>query len=128
MDYWHGSCARAVSDTNDAGWECVGSLDGLANGELQSSMLGDEEIVLCRVGNEVFALHNWCTHADARLSEGSLHGYELQCPLHESRFDVRSGRVLCAPAETDVRAFPIRIVNDGIHAKMEVSTHTGGKP
>lgn len=119
MDHRHGGRARAVSDTTEAGWECVGSLDELASGALQSSMLGDEEIVLCRVGNEVFALHNWCTHADARLSEGSLHGYELQCPLHEGRFDVRSGRALCAPVETDIRAFPIRIVDNDIHAKWK---------
>ena len=119
MDHRHGGGARAVSDTTEAGWECVGSLDELASGALQSSMLGDEEIVLCRVGNEVFALHNWCTHADARLSEGSLHGYELQCPLHEGRFDVRSGRALCAPVETDIRAFPIRIVDNDIHAKWK---------
>jgi naphthalene 1,2-dioxygenase ferredoxin component len=108
-----------MSETNHTGWERVGSLDELASGELQPSMLGDEEIVLCRAGNEVFALHNWCTHADARLSEGCLHGYELQCPLHEGRFDVRNGRVLCAPAESDVRSFPVRIVGTDIYASTD---------
>ena len=119
MDHRDGSRARTVNDTGEPGWERVGSLDELASGELQSSMLGDEEIVLCRVGDEVFALHGWCTHADARLSQGSLHGYELQCPVHEARFDVRSGRALCAPADTDVRAFPVRIVAGEIRAKWK---------
>jgi naphthalene 1,2-dioxygenase ferredoxin component len=108
-----------MTDASEAGWERVGSLDELASGTLLPSMLGDEEIVLCRVGNEVFALQNWCTHADARLSEGSLHGYALQCPLHEGRFDIRSGRALCAPVETDVRAYPIRIVDNDIHARWK---------
>jgi nitrite reductase/ring-hydroxylating ferredoxin subunit len=106
-----------VSETEDTGWECVGSVDELGSGELLASMVGDEEVVLCRVGNEVFVLHNWCTHADARLSEGSLEGYELRCPLHEARFDVRSGQALCAPADTDVRAFPVRVVGSEIQAK-----------
>jgi nitrite reductase/ring-hydroxylating ferredoxin subunit len=106
-----------MSDANDAGWERVGSLDELDRGELLCSMLGEEEIVLCRAGDEVYALHNWCTHADARLSEGSLEGYELRCPLHEGKFDVRDGRALCAPVDTDVRAFPVRIVGTEIQAK-----------
>jgi nitrite reductase/ring-hydroxylating ferredoxin subunit len=108
-----------VNDADDGGWERVGSLDELASGGLQSSMLGDEEIVLCRVGDQVFALHGWCTHADARLSQGSLHGYELQCPVHAGRFDVRSGRALCAPVDTDVRVFPVRIVDNDIEAKWK---------
>lgn len=106
-----------MSDAGDNGWERVGSLDELGGGDLLASMVGDEEIVLCRVDDEVYALHNRCTHADARLSEGSLEGHELRCPLHEAKFDVRSGRVLCAPADTDVRAFPVRIVGTEIQAK-----------
>jgi nitrite reductase/ring-hydroxylating ferredoxin subunit len=98
-------------------WEPVGMLDDLAEGGVLQSMLGDEEIVLCRVGGEVYALHNWCTHADARLSEGKLSGHELECPLHEGRFDIRSGKALCAPLDTDVRTFPVRVVAGGIHAK-----------
>ena len=108
-----------MTGENEADWEHVGSLDELGSGEIQPSMLGDEEIVLCRAGDQVFALHNWCTHADARLSEGSLNGYELQCPLHEGRFDVRTGRALCAPVDTDVRVFPVRIVGADIQAKRE---------
>ncbi|MGQ0651350.1 MAG: non-heme iron oxygenase ferredoxin subunit [Betaproteobacteria bacterium] len=103
--------------SHDEAWEQVGSLEELGSGELLASMVGDEEIVLCRAGDEVFALHNWCTHADARLSEGRLEGYELQCPLHEGKFDVRNGRALCAPAETDVRSFPVRVVGTEIQAK-----------
>ena len=94
-------------------------IDEIVDGGILQSMLGDDEIVLCRVGSEVFALHNWCTHADARLSEGSLTGYELQCPLHEGRFDVRSGRALCAPPDTDARTFPVRVVDGTIHAKAK---------
>jgi len=70
--------ARAMSA--DETWEPVGSLEELASGERLSSMVGDEEIVLCRVGDEVFALLNWCTHGDARLSEGRLEGTRAAMP------------------------------------------------
>jgi naphthalene 1,2-dioxygenase system ferredoxin subunit len=111
--------SQPMGELEQAGWERVGTLDEIADGGLLQSMLGDEEIVLCRVGDEVFALHNWCTHADGRLCEGSLTGHELQCPLHEGKFDVRSGRALCAPVDTDIRTFPVRIVGADIHAKAK---------
>jgi naphthalene 1,2-dioxygenase system ferredoxin subunit len=98
-------------------WERVGSLEELAEGALLQSMLGDEEIVLCRVGTAVYALHNWCTHADARLSEGTLEGCELQCPLHGGRFDVRDGKPLCEPVEEAVRTYAVRVVGGDIEAK-----------
>ena len=103
--------------TLEQDWETVGALDDIPDGGVLQSMLGDEEIVLCRVGGEVYALHNWCTHADARLSEGCLAGHELECPLHEGKFDVRDGRALCAPADEDARTYPVRIVAGAIHAK-----------
>ena len=103
--------------TQAADWEIVGTLDDLADGTLLQTMLGDEEIVLCRTGGNVFALHNWCTHADARLSDGRLEGHELECPLHEGRFDIRSGKALCAPLDADVRTFAVRIVGTEIRAK-----------
>jgi naphthalene 1,2-dioxygenase system ferredoxin subunit len=108
-----------MSDLAQEGWETVGTLDEFDEGGVLQSMLGDEEIVLCRVGGEVFALHNWCTHADARLSEGCLAGHELECPLHAGRFDVRNGKALCDPLDTDLRTFPVRIIGTDIHARAK---------
>lgn len=104
---------------DEAGWETVGALEDIEDGGLLQSMVGDEEIVLCRVDGEVFALHNWCTHADARLSEGCLRGHELECPLHEGKFDVRSGKALCEPVDEDVRAYAVRIVAGAIQSKAK---------
>jgi naphthalene 1,2-dioxygenase system ferredoxin subunit len=106
-----------MTESENDSWEIVGVLDEIEDGGVLQSMVGEEEIVLCRVGDEVFAMRNWCTHADARLSEGFLHGHELECPLHEGRFDVRSGKALCAPLDTDIRTFPVRIVGGDIQVK-----------
>ena len=108
-----------MSEADLADWEIVGTFEDLAEGEVLQSMIGEEEIVLCRAGKDVFALHNWCTHADARLSEGRLEGHELECPLHEGRFDIRNGKALCAPLDEDVRTFPIRVVGNEIYAKTK---------
>jgi nitrite reductase/ring-hydroxylating ferredoxin subunit len=108
-----------VSEPIDADWERVGSLDELASGELQSSMLGDEEIVVCRIGDDVFALHGWCTHADARLSRARCTAMSCSVLCTKAASMCAAGRALCAPVDTDVRVFPVRIVDGEVQAKWK---------
>ncbi len=60
-------------------------------------------------GGEIFATDNVCTHGQARLCEGFLEGHEIECPLHQGRFDIRTGRALCAPVTAPIRSYPVRI-------------------
>lgn len=69
----------------------------------------NQGVLLCRVGAEVYAVHDTCTHEDISLSLGVLCDYRLRCPLHGSEFDIRSGKVLDEPAETDLATFPVYI-------------------
>jgi len=67
------------------------------------------EIALYGVDGEVFATDNLCTHGHARLCDGFLDGHEIECPLHQGKFDVRNGTALCAPLSENLRAYPVRI-------------------
>ncbi|WP_454738035.1 non-heme iron oxygenase ferredoxin subunit [Cupriavidus necator] len=67
------------------------------------------EIALYGVDGEVFATDNICTHGHARLCDGFLDGHEIECPLHQGKFDVRNGAALCAPLTENIRAYPVRI-------------------
>lgn len=80
-----------------------------------SVIVNDKEIALYRVGEEVFATDNLCTHGHARLCEGYQEGYEIECPLHQGRFDVRSGKALCAPLTADIKVYPVRLVDDRVN-------------
>jgi naphthalene 1,2-dioxygenase system ferredoxin subunit len=66
------------------------------------------EIALYRVEGEVYATDNLCSHGNARLCDGYLEGYEIECPLHQGRFDVRDGRAMCAPLTTGIRIYPVK--------------------
>jgi naphthalene 1,2-dioxygenase system ferredoxin subunit len=61
------------------------------------------------VHGNVFATDNVCTHGHARLCDGFLEGHEIECPLHQGRFDVRNGKAMCEPLTEDIRTYPIRI-------------------
>jgi naphthalene 1,2-dioxygenase system ferredoxin subunit len=67
------------------------------------------DLALYTVGDEVFATDNLCTHGHARLCDGFLEGHEIECPLHQGKFDVRTGAPTCAPATDAIRSYPVKI-------------------
>jgi len=71
--------------------------------------VGGRDIALYSVDGEVYATDNLCTHGQARLCDGFLDGHEIECPLHQAKFDVRNGRASCAPITEDVRSYPVKI-------------------
>ena len=73
---------------------------------------GENPIAVFRTDNgEIFAIDDTCTHQDASLSDGWLDGCEVECPLHSSRFDLRTGEVDAPPAKRPVRTH--RVVVEG---------------
>ncbi len=61
---------------------------------------------------QVFAIDDTCTHQDASLADGWLDGCQVECPLHASKFDLRTGEVDAPPARTGVRTHQVE-VRDG---------------
>ena len=71
-------------------------------------------LALYRVDGRVYCTANMCTHAEAFLSDGYLDGYEIECPLHGARFDIRDGRVLCQPAGKDIACYPVKVDGEDV--------------
>jgi naphthalene 1,2-dioxygenase system ferredoxin subunit len=90
-------------------WLKILSVSDLPDDDVIAVNAGDAEIAVYHVAGEVFATDNVCTHGHARLCDGFLDGYEIECPLHPGKFDVRSGKALCEPLASDVQTFPIKI-------------------
>ena len=76
------------------------------------------DIALYKVDGQVFATDNVCTHGHARLCDGFLDGYEIECPLHQGKFDVRNGRGTCAPITVDIHSYPVRIEGGRVFLQM----------
>ncbi|TCT09423.1 non-heme iron oxygenase ferredoxin subunit [Paralcaligenes ureilyticus] len=94
-------------------WVETGLLkNAIGEDEPASVIVEGHDVAIYRVGEEIFATSNICTHGQARLCEGYLEDYEIECPLHQGRFDVRSGKALCAPVTVDIRVYPVE-VQDG---------------
>ena len=72
------------------------------------------ELALVRSGDDVYALRDECSHAQIALSEGDVEGLEIECWLHGSRFDVRTGEVLNLPATEPVPVYPCKVDGDDV--------------
>ncbi len=79
------------------------------------------EIALIRHGDDIYALRDECTHAAIPLSEGDVEGCEIECWLHGSRFDVRTGVPVNLPATVPVQTFPTKLEGDAI--LVDLSTY-----
>ena len=94
------------------------ALDAVTEADVTSVNVDGREIALYEVEGEVFATDNFCTHGAARMSDGFLEGREIECPLHQGRFDVCTGKAMCAPLSQDIRVYPVRIENKRVLVNM----------
>jgi naphthalene 1,2-dioxygenase ferredoxin component len=100
-------------------WTDAAALDDVPEGDVIGIILADKEIALYEVEGEIYATDNFCTHGAARLSYGFLEGREIECPLHQGRFDVCTGKALCAPLTQNIRIYPTRIENNRIFLNLQ---------
>ena len=70
----------------------------------------DVSLLLVNVDGEFYAIENLCSHDGGELSDGEVIGTEIICPRHDSRFCLKTGTVLSAPAFEDIDTYPVRIV------------------
>ncbi|MFF9627333.1 bifunctional 3-phenylpropionate/cinnamic acid dioxygenase ferredoxin subunit [Streptomyces griseosporeus] len=73
---------------------------------------------------ELYAIDDTCTHQDASLSDGWLEGCLVECPLHASSFDLRTGRPTCLPARRPVRTHRVTVEDGVIHVHLAAEEGT----
>jgi len=100
------------------GFQAVASLADLPEGSLTQVELDGEKIVLARVGDRVFALHDQCSHEEFPLSSGELTGGQVTCSLHGARFDLETGAPRALPAVRPVQTYEVRVKGEEIQVRV----------
>lgn len=83
------------------------------SGLLPVAVDGHPELLICRVGDEIHAVSNLCSHGASTLSDGRLLGCEIECELHQGRFDVTTGKATRRPAKKPLVTYAVA-VEDGV--------------
>lgn len=99
-------------------WIHIANSDQLQDGDVLAVSIDKKNVALYQDGDAYFATDNVCTHQFALLSDGYFEDGCIECPLHQARFDVRTGKALCAPAATDLRTYPTKL--EGIQIFLHV--------
>ena len=77
------------------------------------------DIAVVRSGDEIFAIEDLCSHAEFPLSDGDVEGCTVECVLHGSRFDLRTGRPTGPPATASVAVFEVSVVDGDVYIELE---------
>ena len=77
------------------------------------------EVAVVRIGDEVFAVEDVCSHADYPLSDGEVEDCTIECALHGSRFDLRTGKPTGPPANRPVPVFPTLVLGGDVYAELD---------
>ena len=93
--------------------------DDVAEGDVIGVKVAGRDIALYEVDGTIYATDNVCTHGAARLSDGFLEDGEIECPLHQGRFDVCTGKAMCAPLTEDIKTYPVKIENMRVMLRLD---------
>jgi 3-phenylpropionate/trans-cinnamate dioxygenase ferredoxin subunit len=96
------------------GWVKVGTRRDFLPGEFKVVWDGDTPIAVYNIDGALYAVEDTCTHDGGDLAGGEVFGFEVECPRHGARFDLRTGAVTKPPAYEPIASFPVREDADAI--------------
>jgi 3-phenylpropionate/trans-cinnamate dioxygenase ferredoxin subunit len=97
----------------------VCALAELVDGAALRVELAQVDVAVVRAGDEVFAIEDLCSHAEFPLSEGEVDATSIECALHGSRFDLRTGQPSGPPATAPVTVFAVSIRDGDVFLDLE---------
>jgi ferredoxin-NADP reductase/nitrite reductase/ring-hydroxylating ferredoxin subunit len=87
--------------------------------QMKEVEVNGENICVVNVEGKYYAIGSICTHEGGPLADGTLEGYEVECPWHNSKFDVRTGNVTSPPASEPEPAYEVKVDGNNILIKTQ---------
>lgn len=97
----------------------VTPLDELPRDRGVRVIVGEHRIALFRIGDDVYAIGDRCSHAEASLSEGEVFDEAVECPRHGSEFDLRTGEPASLPATSPVPTYQVGVEDGTVYLILE---------
>lgn len=106
---------------DDRQWIPAIDTDKLGQGDVLNFKYEDKNIAIYRLSDGYHASDGKCTHAGAILAQGYVIDDAIECPAHQGRFDIRSGKATCPPACTDLKTYPTKVQDGKVHVGLPES-------
>nr|WP_062340360.1 non-heme iron oxygenase ferredoxin subunit [Herbidospora sakaeratensis] len=104
--------------SSEPGFEKVCKVEDVPDEGVIGVEVDGTPVALVREGAEVYAVHDVCSHAEVRLSEGEVYDGTLECWLHGSCFDIRTGKPTGPPATRPVPTYRVKIEGDDVYVSL----------
>jgi nitrite reductase/ring-hydroxylating ferredoxin subunit len=99
-------------------WHAVAKLSELEDEEPEHARVGDTLLCIVKLEDGVYCINDVCSHEFAQRSEGFVEGEEIECPLHQATFNLKTGKATAPPADEDVARYPVRIDGDDVYVGL----------
>lgn len=103
--------------TADETWVRVCALQDLRVDDVKAVEVNGVRVGVYRLADGCFALHDVCTHAFAHMSDGFVEDGVVECPLHQARFEIRTGKTLDDIAPADLTAYAVKVEGDDVFVR-----------
>ena len=97
----------------------VGESKDIGSSTMKAVDVAGEKVCIINIEGNYYAIGNVCTHMGGPLNEGTLEGFEVQCPWHGSKFDVRTGEPTKPPARQAVSSYEVKIQDNNILVRKQ---------
>ena len=102
----------------------VADTDEILPSQMKEVEVDGQSILIANVNGKYYAIGSICTHEGGPLADGTIHNYEVECPWHGSKFDVRTGEVTSLPATEPEPSYEIKVESNQILVKKQGSRKT----
>lgn len=97
----------------------IGALEDFPVGRGIRVEIGEDRIAVFRIGDQIYAIGDRCSHAEASLAEGEVFGLDVECPRHGSEFNLETGAPDSLPATKPVPVYDVTVSEDGVFLSIE---------
>ena len=99
-------------------WRPAGLIDDFQDEDIEQIKVGDLAVAVCRAEGRFYAAQDLCTHEHAYLSDGVVVDCIVECPFHQGRFDMRTGKPMGAPVIIPLKTYPVKVVDGRIYVRV----------
>jgi len=113
-----------MNDTPSGKWYRAASTSEIEDDDVLGVVVGDHgehEVALYKIQGSYFATADRCTHQTARLSDGLVIDDCIECPLHQGRFHVPTGRAKSAPVSIHLKTYPTKVEQGAVFVLIETT-------
>ncbi|HEX7074738.1 MAG TPA: non-heme iron oxygenase ferredoxin subunit [Hyphomicrobiaceae bacterium] len=100
-------------------WHEVAVVGDIDEDDVIQVEIAGRVLAIYNSGGEFFASDGICTHEFACLADGLVMDGIIECPLHQGRFDIKTGKAKSPPVSVDLKTYPVRVEGTAIHVQLD---------